>query len=246
LLRVTLGNRTLHASWGMAALALGAALLFLQLGRWQWHRAAEKRAIAAAFTAGSRQSAPLGAASTGALPRYARVTVRGVYDAGHQFLLDNMIHHGAAGYEVLTPLRLDDGRILLVNRGWLPLPQGRRDVLPDLGLAAGDGVALEGRLDTLPVAGLASGVVPPGGDASWPKRTSFPTSQQLGTALNSRIEAQQLLLAADQPQGYARDWQPASAGLGPERHLSYAIQWWGLGALSLFLFFFLNTKRGTP
>jgi surfeit locus 1 family protein len=208
------------------------------------------RAIAAAFTAGNGPAAPLGAASTAALPRYARVTVPGVYDAGHQFLLDNMIHHGTAGYEVLTPLRLADGRLLLVNRGWLPLPQGRRDRMPDVALArapaADAAVTVEGRLDTLPVAGLASGVVPPGADAHWPKRTSFPTSRQLGAALNSRIEPQQLLLAADQPQGYARDWQPASAGFGPERHLSYAIQWWGLGALSLFLFFFLNTKRRTP
>lgn len=243
MLRVTLSNRTLRASWGMAALALAGAALFVQLGRWQWHRAAEKRALAAAFAVGSLQELPLGTASTSALPRYARVRVRGIYDAGHQFLLDNIIHHGVAGYQVLTPLRLEDGRTLLVNRGWVPLPQGRRDTLPDVTMAAGETVEVYGRLDALPVAALAAGTVAPSGDPSWPKRTSFPNAAQLAAALGTAVEARQLLLAADQPQGYRRDWQSAAAGFGPERHISYALQWWGLAALSLFLFFFLNVKR---
>ena len=251
-LRVSLGAWTLRASWGMAALALAGALLFAQAGRWQWHRAAEKRSYAAAFAAGTQHSEPLGARPANALPRYARVSALGSYDFAHQFLLDNIINGGKAGYEVLTPFRLEDGRTLLVNRGWVPLPQGRRDTLPDLAPAAAIGSApmaetaeVNGRLDALPVAGLASGTVAPSGDGGWPKRTSFPTTAQLGTALGQPVEARQLLLAADQPQGYLRNWQPASAGFGPERHVSYAIQWWGLGTLSLFLFFFLNVKR-TP
>jgi len=252
-LRVSLGNRTLQAPWGMVALAVGGTLLFAQLGRWQWHRAAEKRAYAAAFAAGSLRSVPLGTQSTSTLPRYARVSVSGAYDAEHQFLLDNIIHDGQAGYEVLTPFRLPDGRVLLVNRGWLPLPQGRRDQLPDLTMQAREpndsrppGTTLSGRLDALPVAALASGTVAPGSDATWPKRTSFPTMAQLGASLHQAVEAQQLLLAADQPQGYMRDWKPANAGFGSERHQSYAIQWWSLGVLSLFLLLFLNVKRQMP
>ena len=249
MLQLRLGNRELRASWGMAVLALAGALLFAQLGRWQWHRAAQKQALAAAFASGSLSSTPLGSRSTSALPRYARVSVRGNYDGAHQFLLDNIIHAGRAGYQALTPLKLEDGRTLLVNRGWLPLPLGRRDTLPDLSLAAAGqtdgntGVAVSGRLDALPVAALAAGNVPPASDGQWPKRSSFPTSAQLGAALHSPVEPQQLLLDANQPQGFLRDWQPASAGFGPERHLAYAIQWWGLAALSLFLFFFLNLKR---
>lgn len=236
----------------MVVLAVGGALLFTELGRWQWHRAAEKRAYAAAFVAGSERVVPLGRQSTSALPRYAQVSVSGVYDTAHQFLLDNIIHDGQAGYEVLTPFQLSDGRVLLVNRGWLPLPQGRRDQLPDLAMKwrgpdeSAPPDTLSGRLDALPVAALASGTVAPGNDASWPKRTSFPTTAQLSASLQHPVEAQQLLLAADQPQGYVREWQPASAGFEPERHLAYAIQWWGLGALSLFLFFLLNVKRHKP
>ena len=58
-----------------------------------------------------------------------------------------------------------------------------------------------------------------------------------------KVEPRQLLLDASEPQGFARDWRSASAGFGPERHLSYAVQWWGLGALTLFLYLFMNLER---
>ena len=60
------------------------------------------------------------AATLERLPRFTRVRVHGEFDAARQFLLDNISHEGAPGYEVLTLLRLADGSHLLVNRGWLP------------------------------------------------------------------------------------------------------------------------------
>jgi surfeit locus 1 family protein len=228
----------------MTALALAGVLLFTQLGRWQWHRAAEKRALAAAFVSGSA-TAPgeLDLRSTAALPRYAEVSVSGRYEAAHQFLLDNLTHAGQPGYQVLTPFRLDDGRLLLVNRGWVALPDGRRDALPDVALLAPAPTRIRGRLDALPVTGLASGQAAPGADAHWPKRTSFPNATQLAAALGQAIEPRQLLLAADEPHGYVREWTSAGAGFGPERHVAYALQWWGLGVLSLFLYLFMNVER---
>ena len=184
MLRVEFGDCRLVASWWMTILTLVGVLLFAQLGRWQWHRAEEKRALAAAFVAGATDfSSDLGHRSTGELPRYTQLRVHGQYEAGHQFLLDNMTHAGRAGYQVLTPFRLDDGRLLLVNRGWVPLPGDRRDVLPDLTVTDTGDINIGGRIDALPVAGLASGRAPPSTDPLWPKRTSFPTMAQLGVAL---------------------------------------------------------------
>ena len=243
MLRVEFGDWRLRAGGLMSALALAGVLLFGQLGRWQWHRAEEKRVQAAEYAAGTVNFASaLGARSTAALPRYAQIRARGRYDGAHQFLLDNMSHGGQAGYQVLTPLRLDDGRVLLVNRGWVPLPGGSRDVLPDLTLQEPDQVDIGGRLDELPVTGLLSGQAAPSPDAQWPKRTSFPTAAQLGAALGQNVEARQLLLGSSEPLGFSRDWQIAPAGFGPNRHVAYAVQWWALAALILSIYLYMNLE----
>ena len=248
LLQVEFGNRSFRASVWMTALAIAGVLLFGQLGRWQWQRAAQKRVLVAAFAASTEAAATeLGNHPIGALPRYTLLRVRGRYDGAHQFLLDNMSRDGAVGYEVLTPLQLEDGRILLVNRGWLPLPGGRREPLPDVGLPTPPALAtISGRIDELPVAGISMGRAPPDAGPSWPKRTSFPAAAQLAAALGEHIEARELLLAAAEPMGYRRDWRAAGSGFAPARHVAYALQWWGFGALTLCLYFFMNIERRTP
>jgi surfeit locus 1 family protein len=220
------------------------------LGRWQWHRAAEKQLQLDAFAAGSLQQLDLGSQALAQLPRFAQVQVSGRYDATHQFLLDNISRAGQAGYEVLTPLLLPDGRTLLVNRGWLPLRDRQRALLPDIALADGNTansesplLQLRTRVDELPSTGLAAGRAPPTTDSVWPKLTSFPTTSELAAALGRAIEARQLLLAADQPTGYQRDWQPPNVSFGPPRHVSYAIQWWSLGLLAVVLYFVMNLKQ---
>ncbi len=229
------------ASWLMTLLTLGAALSFIRLGVWQWHRAEAKRAVAAAFTAGSTATHELDGGSTAALPRYAQVRARGTYDGAHQFLLENLSHDGQPGYEVLTPLQLEGGRTVLVNRGWLPLTASRRQ-LPDVALEPAPGAAsVSGRLDALPVPGIALGRQPPQPAAPWPKLTSFPTMADLAAALGRPLEPQQLLLAPDEPLGYIRDWHPS--GIGPERHVAYAVQWWGFAVVALALYARLNWQR---
>jgi surfeit locus 1 family protein len=229
------------ASWFMTVLTLLAVLCFVRLGFWQWHRAQEKRAIAGAFDAGNATATDLGERSTDSLPRYSQVRVRGHYDDAHQFLLENMSHDGLPGYQVLTPLLLADGRALMVNRGWVPLSASRRDP-PKVGLdeAAGE-VSPTGKLDALPVAGISLGHLAPDGNAPWPRLTSFPVMADLSAALKRPLEARQLLLNADEPLGYVRDWHPT--GLGPERHIAYAVQWWGFAALAAGLYARLNWQR---
>ena len=85
-------------------------------------------------------------------------------------------------------------------------------------------------------------VAAPGTDAVWPKRTSFPTQAQLGSALGQQLEARQLLLGESESHGYLRDWRAAIIGFGPERHVAYALQWWGLAALIAYLYLFMNLE----
>jgi surfeit locus 1 family protein len=242
-LRLDLGPREFRGSWWALLLTVAAIACFIALGRWQWHRAADKRALNAAFAAGASAVEPLGSRAPGALPRYQSVEVHGRYDVEHQFLLDNISRGPGAGYEVLTPLQLDDGRWLLVNRGWLPLVDGGRQRLPDLRFEPGDSRRLRGRLDELPVTGIAAGRQPPPLAGAWPRLTSFPRSADLAAALGHGVEPRQLLLAADAPDGYRRDWQSAGSDFGPERHVAYAVQWWCFAALAAGLFVLMNLRR---
>jgi surfeit locus 1 family protein len=238
-------QRRIGMRLAFGVLAAGAMVGFAQLGLWQWHRADQKRAQQSAFVAGmAALPVALEQQSLASLPRYAHVALRGRYDTAHQFLLDNISRDGRAGYEALTPLQLLDGRVLLVNRGWLPLPEGSRARLPDIALGENAAAerALSARVDELPVSGLASGRAPPPNDGPWPRLTSFPLANELANALRQPVELRQLLLDADQPDGYRRDWQAASAGFGPERHMAYAIQWWSLGALVLVIYVYMNVR----
>jgi surfeit locus 1 family protein len=162
-----IGRFRWSATWPMTLLTLAALLLFVRLGLWQWHRAQHKQELAADFGAGGQSVVDLGARAVSELPRYAQLRLQGSYDGEHQFLLDNMSHDGRPGYEVLTPLRLTDGRTVVVNRGWLPLTASRSQ-LPQVALDSPGPQAPVGRLDDLPVAGIALGHVPPAAAAPWP------------------------------------------------------------------------------
>ena len=62
---------------------------------------------------------------------FRRVEARGAYVPDSTVLLDNRIHAGRVGYEVVMPLRLGDSRMhVLVNRGWIA-GTGDRTRLPD-------------------------------------------------------------------------------------------------------------------
>ena len=224
----------------MTLLTLAAAVLFVRLGVWQWHRAQEKAALQQQFSAGSLAVASLSSGSTQGLSRYAQLRVDGRYDTEHQFLLDNISHDGRPGYEVLTPLHLRDGLILMINRGWVPLT-GPRSQLPDVRFEPGASLGVSGRLDNLPVVGISLGHVPPSTAGAWPKLTSFPTMSDLSVALGTPLESRQLLLNPGEPFGFVRDWQ--LSGFGPGRHLSYAVQWWCFAALAVGLYGYLNWHR---
>ena len=150
-----------------------AALLFLAgfigLGLWQLDRANTKKAWETAYL--SRRALPpvaLAGAPTGAKDRrYLGVQARGHYDQAHQYLLDNQVHHGQAGYLVLTPFLMEqDQRAILVARGWVPLGNTRAD-LPALPVDGGTR-SIQGLLAPPPAAGLVLGPAKDGTEG-WPQ-----------------------------------------------------------------------------
>jgi surfeit locus 1 family protein len=221
-------------------LSFGVVAAFASLGRWQWDRGQARELQRQEFERGAEQALPLGSRGLPEIPRFRKVAVTGIYDVRHQFLLDNRVRSGRAGYEVLTPLVLADGRTLLVDRGWLP-SSGYRDRLPDVGFSPAQPESLIARVDELPSRGLARGTAAPDPAGQWPKVTSFPTTAELGAALGRAVEPRLLLLDPDASHGYLRDWQPP--GLTPARHWAYAVQWWALAAAVVFLWGLMSLKR---
>jgi surfeit locus 1 family protein len=83
----------------------------------------------------------------------------------------------------------------------------------------------------------------PAADDPWPKVTSFPTHEELEHALGEKIARRILLLdaGAEGAGNLVRQWSPP--GLAPDRHFSYAIQWWGFALVLLVLYFGLNFRK---
>jgi surfeit locus 1 family protein len=241
-IRISAFGRVFAPSWPMTLATVLLLALFVSLGRWQWHRGEAKQRVWAEYERQMRLPPVDTPARLEAAPRYQAIRLRGRFDGEHQFLLDNRFLNGTAGYEVLTPFVLDDGRRLLVNRGWVPF-LGFRDRLPDVSLSREslvESLTITARLEELPSPGLASGRAPPSGDASWPKLTSFPTYEELEGALRVKLEHRTARLMGG-PDNFERD--PAPPGLTPDRHFSYAIQWWGFALVLLVLYFGLNFRK---
>ena len=233
-------GRVFAPNWRFTLVALLLAAAFARLGVWQWQRGEQRQASAARFARGADAVLELGTRAPEELPLYQRVAVAGALDGTRQFLLDNRIFEGRAGYEVLTPLARAGAAVILIDRGWVPF-SGSRAHLPDVSVPAGP-VRLTGRLATLPAPGLASGRAPPQGP--WPEVTSYPDMAQLGNALGVPVASRIVLLDPREPFGYVRVWQPP--GLSPLRHFSYAVQWWSFALLTLVIWVVVSRRPLAP
>lgn len=212
-------------AWVPLLAATAAFVLFCGLGVWQVQRAGEKRALIARIERGA--AAPVRAlpADADELRRlaYARVRARGEFRAQRQFLLDNRIHEGRPGYDVLTPLVLADGRTVLVDRGWVPAGPRREPQVP-VALAAAGPVTVSGRL-SLPEPGIALGpALAPGG--GWPHTITRVDYAALERALGRELVPAVIRADGDAPWVLQpRGLEPA---FGPMRHYGYAVQWFAL------------------
>jgi len=124
----------------LALLSLTAFVVLIGLGIWQVERRAwklelidrvERRVHAAARPIPSPESWP---AITAANGEYRHVAVTGHFLHDRETLVKAVTEAGG-GYWVLTPLARDDGRLVLINRGFVPSEQRdaatRQDGNPD-------------------------------------------------------------------------------------------------------------------
>ena len=238
---IQVGNRTFEPRPFTTLLTIVLIVLLVSLGRWQLHRAAEKRVLFDSFAAGSGATRPIDL-KTPKLPRYSQVEAAGHYDDTRQILIDNMVNAERAGYFVITPFALQGGGWVLVNRGWIPLGSSRAD-RPTIPVAT-DPRRIRGRADNLPSPGIHMGV-PAALTPPFPVVASFPTQPDVARLLKESqwtSATDSILLDAAEPDGYVRDWAPP--GFPPLRHVGYAVQWFGL-ALALAVIYVVTNFRRT-
>lgn len=213
--------------------------LFLSLGTWQLQRADEKRQVMNVYQQRMHnQPKPLMEYSNQwEENRYAPVYVSGEYSS-QQFLLDNQSRNKQYGFNVLTPISLNNGDWLLVDRGWLAGDASRRSK-PDVGLhqlrVNINAVMYTPFDDPFVLDDVVSH------DASWPKIIQYLDFDQLGDLLGVRLLPVILRLDADSGEGYLREWPVVS--VTPERHWAYAVQWYGMALAVLLIVLTLGVKK---
>ncbi|MDN5939407.1 MAG: SURF1 family protein [Salinisphaera sp.] len=224
--------------WGWLVLVAAVGAL-CALGTWQLARAQTKREIIA-------QRSSLGKIPTVDLARlpdadtaYGQAARVAGHYAGDQILLDNQVWQGTVGYRVWTPLVLADGRLVLVDRGWVAA-RGGRDQLPQPEVPSGQRQVI-GFWHRLPKPGLRLAAPNACAKQGWPRRLNYPSYDQVTCQYERPVVNGILLLGNDQPGGFPRDW--TDVGLSPMRHIGYAVQWFAMAAAVVVLFVLVNRRR---
>ena len=236
-----IANRPFKPTLAGTLAVLALLPILMSLGFWQLRRADEKRTIIDQFAGGASTTQLLTVANATELPYLQHVMVQGRFDSTRQVLLDNMPSSrdvsgfGKPGFRVLTPLAIEGGQLVLVDRGWVPLGRTRAD-LPDV--AVSDALrTVHGRLAELPRAGIRMQGEP--APQTWPRVLNFPTLPELQALYDKTLGPRIVLLDDTEADGFKRDWSSRySIGeFGPDKHIGYAVQWFGLSLALLVIYF---------
>ncbi|NYF16229.1 cytochrome oxidase assembly protein ShyY1 [Microbacterium sp. AK009] len=213
---------------GYALVAVLFAIACAFLSNWQFSRNAERseelRVVEQNYDATPVPLSEIVPAGSALDPddEWRPVALVGQYLRDEQLLVRNRPHGGTAAFEVLVPFRMEDGRVVLINRGWVP--PGADQAEPDAVPAPPEGtVTVEARLrpeEAAPRSGRSApeGQVPTINIGLVAERLPTDTANALQPSLYA-------LMSSEDPA-----ISPAPSPLevpseDPGPHLSYAIQW---------------------
>ena len=106
-------------------LVIVLVVVMVNLGKWQLNRHHERKDFNATLV--QRFDAPIQPlnellqSGEPADIEWLPTAVTGTYLQGEDISLVNVSQNGMAGYDAVTPMLLSDGKIVLINRGFLPL-----------------------------------------------------------------------------------------------------------------------------
>jgi cytochrome oxidase assembly protein ShyY1 len=220
------------------ALVIVVVVSFVQLGFWQLRRLDERHAyerlVASRLADPPAPVADALSAGPGAVA-FRRVTATGTFDPAHEVVLYGRSQDGQTGNHVLTPLRLDDGSAIAVDRGWVPLAEAS----PPISVAAPP--PGEVRVNGV----LFPSEVTDSGEGAAPERTFAKVDLPRLAAQVPYPLAPVYLLEGGQapPQDGLPRIAPLPDPAASPPHLSYAIQWFSFAAIAVLGFAILVRRE---
>jgi surfeit locus 1 family protein len=206
----------------------------MRLGFWQLSRAEQKSQMQQSIEQQS-QMPPLNLAQLLSDPSawsqtHRRVQLQGEWLNDKTVFLDNRAHHGRVGFWVMTPLRVQAGQVVWVQRGWV-----ERDALdprkpPQLAPPA-HGSPVQARIAPPLSQIFELGSAQQSANPS-PIRANLDPAQ-----MQSLVQDNVLALVVQtgpEGDGLRRDW--FQVGVSADKNRAYAFQWFALSALLAFLY----------
>ncbi|MHA5053084.1 SURF1 family cytochrome oxidase biogenesis protein [Streptomyces sp. SD15] len=201
----------------------------IRLGFWQLHRHEHKVALNEVISQ-SLAADPVPAESLTAPGQhvehedlYRRVTAKGTFDTADEVVVRRRTNaDGEVGYHVLTPFVLDDGRVLIVNRGWIP-SNGSQTAFPKIPAPTKGEITVTGRLMPDQTTG-DSGIKNIQGLPD--RQVMLINSEQQAKSLGKQVLGGYIEQTSPEPKGDSPELirDPEHNDIGP--HMAYAIQWW--------------------
>lgn len=228
---------------GLAFLSIITLPLLLSLGCWQLRRAEEKRLVLHQQDVRQHQEPGewLELKDQKDLS-YWPVQMHGRFDEQRYFLLDNRVLHSKVGYEVLVPFETDTGDWVILNRGWIQAGRTREQLpkIPMLGNTLIEGNVI-GDIYVPPRASSWLSLPPvaeTGGD--WPLVIQRFDAEFATEVLGKEIFPYQIRLRENQVSALPSGWQVVN--VQPEKHIAYAVQWFGMALALMVWYLFANTN----
>ncbi len=243
-MKIAIGQVVFTSTLFLSLMYIVLFSLLLSLGYWQLDRAKQKAQLLNLQRMQAKTVLELNASTQNDVKthRYKTAKVNGHYDTAHQFLSDNQIFRGKAGYFVFTPFIIQaTHQAILVNRGWLPANPNRK-ILPNVQIKTAQ-ASVTGRINQFPSVGikLAGADIP---TQTTPAVVQLVNPTVLATQLGYPLFSFQLELDKTLPEGYTREWLENTL-MPPEQHIAYAVQWFGLAFTLSILFFWYSIKKRT-
>lgn len=238
--------------WGIALFLLGAAL-FCALGVWQIERAHYKERLVAAQDAAreagtiaiTADTAPASGDGRSDERIYNhRVSATGQLQSDRQILLSDQLNGTRIGYRVWTPLRLDSGVRVMVDRGWVPRSSVHDPALPNPA-APDTRVQVTGFWVRFPQPALSWGASSDCSARGWPRLLSYPDAATVRCQYEAPVTNGLLLLDPEDSHGFVRNWDDERdvVGLPPFAHYAYASQWFLMALVAGVILVVVNLRR---